>query len=173
MKLGQDLAAIGELVQQYHERTGTSVEMAINAADGRVSGRCYLPIGNGLTVAFRDLPSLLLWLTDLNNDIDPVASAAARQRAEALVEQKIRLEAEQAALSREIGELPDTQRIRDAQAAAQTTLQAAADRLALLEKARAVLAEEAEAKVKEADTAVSDATVEELEKMVEIESRGG
>lgn len=172
MRLGQELAAIGEQLQQYHERTGTSVEMAINAADGRVSGRCYLPIGNGLTVAFRDLPSMLLWLTDLNNDIDPVASAAARQRAEALVEQRIRMDAEEAALAREIAELPETQRIKDAQAAAQATLQAAADRLALLEQARAALAKEAEETVKVADEALATATPEELEKMAEIKERG-
>lgn len=168
MKLDTELSDIGVELQAFHERTGTSIEMGAYLSDGGVAYRVWIATNEDLRHEFSTAQILVDWLRDVNAGIDPFGSAMARKRLETMQADKIRRDAEIEALAREVGELPDTQVIKDAQAAAQATLQEADAKLALLDAARAELAREAEKKAALAETAIANASPEELAKMDEI-----
>jgi hypothetical protein len=117
---------------------------------------------------FKDPAVLLAWLSDVNANVDPQGSAMLRMQAESVVQQKIILEAQEVALAKEISELPQTQVIKDAQAAASAILTEADLKLQKLAEAQAILAKEAEAKAADLAAAVAAATPEELAKAAEL-----
>jgi hypothetical protein len=173
MKLDTELSDIGAELQAFHERTGTSIELGAYLSDGEVRYRVWIATNADLRHEFSTAEILVDWMRDVNAGIDPFGSAMARKRLETMLADKIKRDAEVAALQKEIGELPDTQVIKDAQTAAQATLQESEAKLALLDAARAELAEQAEQKARATEEALASAEPEELAKMEEIAERDG
>ena len=147
------------------------MSMQLVLADRQTQFNLQVATAEGLSFGFRDPAAVVEWLTDLNADIDPIASAMARQRAEALEERRLFDEAEREAVQKEISELPDTDRIQKARAIAEQLRNEADNRVRLLELAKAEL--EAEAARRQAAAAESEATAtaEEIARAAEIAER--
>ena len=152
MTLAVDLSSIGGHLEAYHAKTNTSTGFRIYMSDQVVTYAVAIAT-TGQTYEFKDPAVLIAWLVDINADIDPNGSAMLRQRAEQLQEQKIMREAEELALAKEISELPETQRLLEAQAEAAKVLAAADARLLALAEETARQEDEAAARQAEADAA--------------------
>jgi hypothetical protein len=169
MKLEQDMAAVGAELQAFHDKTGTSIEAGIYISDGEAIYRVWIATEEDIRHEFTTAQVLVDWMRDVNADIDPFGSAMARKRLETLRVEQIRRDAEVAALEIQIGEMPETQVVKNAQAEAQAIIAAAAANKAFLEKACAKIEEEAARVSKEASDALAAAKPEELAKMAELQ----
>jgi len=158
MALDRDVAAIATQMSAYHAATGTSMELRLWLSDGVAKYVVHIATKEKLHFEFTDAQSLIAWLVDVNADIDPGSSAVRRQMLQQLKAEKIRSDAEVAALEQEIGDQPDAQIILDAQAAAAVRIAAAEARLEELAKEQAAaeaLADELEAQVAAEEAALN------------------
>lgn len=168
MNLEQEMAAIGAELQAFHDKTGASVDLKIYLSDGASIYTVWIAAHENIRHEFASAQILIDWMRDVNADIDPNGSAMARKRLETLLADKIKRDAEVAALVTEIGELPDTQVIKDAQAIAEKTIQESESALRVLTEAKALLEAQANQKQTETVDALATASDEELAKMQEI-----
>lgn len=156
------LQAIGKQLDAYHDDHTTTSEFRVLIDNEDAKYFIQLATYAGMTFEFKSGAELAVWLADVVVDIHAPSSHAARQQLEQLTADKIRNEAKIEALTKEVGELPETQLILDAQAEAAETLRAARERLAGLEKAKESLVTKAALAEYEAAKAEAAATTEEL-----------
>jgi hypothetical protein len=159
MNLGIDLGDIGTQLQSYHEKTGTSIDFKVYISGNTTVYIIHIASDEKNTYAFKQAESLKGWLADISADINPYSSAMLRVRAERVLELKLLREADEIALAKEISELPQTQVLLDAQAAAQAKIAEADARLAVVAEATTQL--EAEAAAKLAEAAAAEAALAE------------
>ena len=141
----EKFAAVGSGLTDYHTMTGTSLNFRMSVRDDSTVFLVHIASVENHSFEFTDEDILIAWLTDLNLDISPLGSAMTRQRAEAIKKEQILREAEAQAIQQEIDELPETQSILDATAAAQKIIEEAEARLENLEAAKNAAEAEAEA----------------------------
>jgi hypothetical protein len=167
MTLEQVLGEAGRHLEAYHQQTGTSIDFRVYISEQQFLYAVGIATAQR-TYEFKDPAVLLAWLSDVSANVDPQGSAMLRMQAEAVVQQKIILEAQEVALAKEISELPQTQVIKDAQAAASIILSEADIKLAKLAEAQAILQAEADAKATVLAEEIAKATPEELAKAEEL-----
>ncbi len=167
MTLEQILGETGKQLETYHQNTGTSIDFRAYISEEQNVYTVSVASVQG-TYEFRDSSVFSAWLGGLNNGIDPITSAHLMMQAEAVAKQKIMLEAQEVALAKEIAELPETQGLKDAAAAAQAIISDADVKLAKLAEAKELLQAEANVKADELAQEVAKATAEELAKAEEL-----
>lgn len=161
MNLKQELSQIGAELDAFHAKTGNSIDFGMYLSDGEPRFYLWIATEENIKHEFSTAQALIDWMKDVNADIDPFGSAMIRKKAETLAAQKILRDAELAALEKEIGELPDTQVIKDAETAALKIVKDANEKLGLIEIAKALTEGQAAGKEAELQAALKALTPEQ------------
>lgn len=168
MELGKSLQAIGEQLEILHTKTGTSMTLICYMQDSEARFNVWFAASDIGTFEFPTAQAVINWATLVNQDVNPHEAATRIVRAEQLRVQQIELDAQIAVISKEVEDLPESQRILLAKAEAQARLDDANAKLAEYEKQ--LEAVEAEAIAKEAELAAVEAElpVKEVDPVVEV-----
>lgn len=161
---------IGDIYKElktFHEKTGTSLYIMLRVSDQSITFVVHIATVQDQNFEFSDASSVLAWLRDINDDIDPTRSSISRKKAEALAARQILLDAEKQVVAREMSELGETQAIIQATAEADRLLQESSDKLRLLTLAKGSDEERAAAKQKLAEERFAKADKKELRKLID------
>jgi hypothetical protein len=168
--IADTLFKIGQQLDIFHEASVTTTTFRVVIDNGTPVYHLTAPQLNGMGAEFRDGESVISFLESMNAKIQPEISQAAYKELESLKQEQIKRDAKITALEKEISDLPQTQVLIDAQAAAAKILVQSEEKLVNLEAAKVALEKEAAAKAVLAEEALSKATPEELAKLAEIEA---
>jgi len=147
------LYQIGQQLDTFHSDSVTSTTFRITMDNGVPVYHLTVPQLNGKSAEFRDGASVVAFLANINAGIDPEKSVIAIAELETLKAEQLLRDAKIAALEKEVTELPQTQVLMDAQAAASKIIADANAKLAMVAEQTAALEAEAIAKQAEADAA--------------------
>lgn len=163
MNLAEQLSQIGAELEIFHLKTLNAVDFGAYMSDGEVKFFVWIATDENIRHEFSTAQVLIDWLKDVNGGVDPFGSAMLRKKAETMQAQKIIRDAELAAVLKEVGELPETQEIKNAEAAASKMLAEANEKLGLITLAKTITEEDAAGKELELATVLKSMTPEQVQ----------